>query len=317
METFLRRNFKVEGNIASLFKPNETTLTKLIEGIEVQLWHKAPMEKIFLASGLTNTDGNFSIEFEVNSPVNYIVDGKISDVFLETYYNGVKIEQATSENLLAGMVAYWKMDETSGTEAVDATSNDHTASLAGATLPDWVTGKIGNGLMLNGNPDGSGSSYITVPSGADFNFGSADFTYSLWIKPDNTSVGYALFDAGYGYTNGFYSWYEFPGTLTIYSNASLIYSRTYTLEAGESSHIVIRRISGEIELFINGTGLGKETFVDNVECTIPNLLFGQYSGGGVNLSGTLDEIGIWKGHGLTDAEVSKLYNAGEGLQYPF
>ena len=113
METFLRRNFKVEGNIVAIYKPGETTLLKLIEGIEVKLWHKAPMEKIFLASGLTDAKGDYTINFEISSPVNYIVDGKISDVFLEAYYNGTKLEVTGSSNNS-------KRDEISGTPGVEA-----------------------------------------------------------------------------------------------------------------------------------------------------------------------------------------------------
>lgn len=321
METFLRRNFKVKGNIASIYKPDETKLTKLtklIEGIDVQLWHKAPMKKIFLASGFTNTDGDFTIEFEVNSPVDYIVDGKISDVFIDAYYNGVLLNDKKDIDLLEGIVAYWKLDELSGTLAADASGNDHTATLLGSDLPAWGTGIINNGVVLNGGTDGSGDSCLSITASTDFNFGTGDFTYTFWIKSDNTTgEGFAIIDGGYPTADAFYCWFRIPNTFEVYSSSTLVYAKTLELFTGTWYFFTIRRIGDQLEVFVNNTSLGSETFSGAFNCAIPELLFGKYAGGGVNLQGTFDEIGIWKGRGLTNGEITFLYNSGEGRQYPF
>ncbi|MEO6305935.1 MAG: hypothetical protein ABIP51_22505, partial [Bacteroidia bacterium] len=98
METFLNRNFKVRGDISCIYSPTGTPSIKLISNIEVQLWHKSPMQNSFLGKGLTGSDGEFIIEFEVNSPVDYIVDGKISNVFLKAYYNGELLDLPQYDN---------------------------------------------------------------------------------------------------------------------------------------------------------------------------------------------------------------------------
>lgn len=83
------RSFRVTGNIAGLYTPpGSTTLTKLIPDIEVQLWHKAPMEIIFLGKGFTDASGNFLVDFTVESPAPYLQDGKIQNVFIKTFYKG-------------------------------------------------------------------------------------------------------------------------------------------------------------------------------------------------------------------------------------
>ncbi len=82
------RNFRVAGNINCLYKVGSTTQNKLIENIEVQLWHKTPLTVIFLGKGTTDAAGNFVVDFNRESPVNYIVDGKINEVFMKAYYNG-------------------------------------------------------------------------------------------------------------------------------------------------------------------------------------------------------------------------------------
>lgn len=82
------RNFRVAGNITCLYKVGSTTQNQSIENIEVQLWHKAPLTVIFLGKAVTDAVGNFVIDFNRESPVNYIADGKITEVFMKAYYKG-------------------------------------------------------------------------------------------------------------------------------------------------------------------------------------------------------------------------------------
>ena len=159
MDAVLNRNFKVKGNINCFFSPEGVVETMHIANIEIQLWHKTPMQVVLLGKSLTNADGDFVVEFEVDSPVSYIVDGKISDVFLRAFYNG---EELTFNSLLNNIVAYWKLDEFSGISAEDATGNGHTGTLSGSTLPTWDPGKINNGLYINGDAAGSGDSLSLI-----------------------------------------------------------------------------------------------------------------------------------------------------------
>lgn len=87
MSVTLERNFTVKGTINCLFTPNTTQLTKQIAGLEVQLWHKGPLDVVFLGKGFTDSAGIFKISFEVESPSPMIVDGKINDVFVKVIYN--------------------------------------------------------------------------------------------------------------------------------------------------------------------------------------------------------------------------------------
>jgi hypothetical protein len=91
VEPFLR-NFKVKGQINCLFTPALTTTSLMRDGIEVQLWHKSPLDIVFLGKGITDPDGFFAIEFKLERNNPYVTDGKINDVFLQLYYNGNLIE---------------------------------------------------------------------------------------------------------------------------------------------------------------------------------------------------------------------------------
>lgn len=89
MDTSVTRNFKVRGKINALFAPNGGAPSdKLVSNMQVELWHKGPMETVFLGKGFTAADGEFIVEFQMESPTEIIIDGEIKDVFMKVYYNG-------------------------------------------------------------------------------------------------------------------------------------------------------------------------------------------------------------------------------------
>ncbi|MBA3682502.1 MAG: hypothetical protein H0W73_15260 [Bacteroidetes bacterium] len=98
METLLNRNFKVKGIIECSYIPSSGVYTEHLEGIEVQVWCKVPMQAILLGKAFTDSNGEYILEFEMDSPVSYIDDGKIKDVFIKTYYNGEEINPISLDN---------------------------------------------------------------------------------------------------------------------------------------------------------------------------------------------------------------------------
>jgi hypothetical protein len=311
------RHFKVRGDITCLFAPESAISSLRISNIEVQLWQKTPMNVIFLGKGMTDSNGVFIVEFKEDSPTPNIVDGKLHEVFVEAFYNGQQLTLRSPNNLLTGLVAYWKLDENSGTSASDATGNGHTGTLSGTTLPNWSTGKINNGLNLNGGLDGGIPSYLNIPASTDFDFGTGDFTYAFWMKPKNTSGYYTIIDTGYPTAGAFLLQFTVPNIVVINISGVSIYTKTLSITPDTWYYIVVRRIVGNLEMFVNGASIGAVSFSGSVSCPAPSMLVGEYSGGGQNLDGVLDEVGIWNNRGLTNDEIIVLYNGGDGLQYPF
>jgi len=88
MSTFVERNFRVKGIVDCVLERPDGTVIDNLSGIEVQLWHKAPMESIFLGKALTNDSGEYIIDILIDSPVTYIEDGSINRVFTKMYYKG-------------------------------------------------------------------------------------------------------------------------------------------------------------------------------------------------------------------------------------
>ena len=85
------------------------------------------------------------------------------------------------DNIDAGLVAHWKLDEKTGTSFVDSSGNSHDGALVGAGNTfdvNSITGKIGRAYQL----DGSVGHYGKVPVHSDFNFGASDFSIAFSAK---------------------------------------------------------------------------------------------------------------------------------------
>jgi hypothetical protein len=73
-------------------------------------------------------------------------------------------------DITSGLVAYWKMDDGSGTTVTDFSGNGHHGTFVGS--PTWVAGKYVGGLQGNNNG-----------FNAAFNFAPTNFTVAFWIYP--------------------------------------------------------------------------------------------------------------------------------------
>lgn len=82
-----------------------------------------------------------------------------------------------------GPVGYWKMDDGSGSFAVDSSGVGNTASLAsGNATPVWLQGKYGSGLEFDGGD------YITTGDITTFD-GVGAATFMSWVRFDRVNFG--------------------------------------------------------------------------------------------------------------------------------
>jgi hypothetical protein len=79
------------------------------------------------------------------------------------------------------IVAWWSLDETSGTVADDITGSNSVGTHLGS--PVSVLGKVDGALSFNGATD-----YVEIADHPDLNFGTGDFSIDAWVKT-NISTG--------------------------------------------------------------------------------------------------------------------------------
>ena len=134
-------------------------------------WH-ADAASFAQATVISVTEGNATtgIDAQLNAPVISVCCG-VGDT--------------------AGLISYWKLDETVETTAADSFSG-FTGTLTYAspavTVPTFTAGKVSNALSL------SNGQYVTVPSNAALNI-TGDLTIALWVRPNSIACSGA--DAAY------------------------------------------------------------------------------------------------------------------------
>ena len=218
----------------------------------------------------------------------------------------------TSQNLASDFGAYdrssslkgyWKMDETSGSNASDSSGGSHTATGTGIADSNWNTPAI--------------NEYITI---GDQQLVSTTGSISAWIKVNSVGTNRtvaAKFDAG----NNLREW-----LLMVDSNDKIIFSvqddadapDNNTIATGTTSlsvdtwyHVVgTFSPSGNVKIYLNkeleDTSTNPAT--NGCENTAEEIYIGR-NGDGAYFDGTIQNVAIWDVE-LTAGDVEDLYNSG-------
>ena len=248
-----------------------------------------------------------------------LIKGEITiGIFTEVYANekiewiptffGERIEEwaVWTEGLNDNLVAYYTMNETSGTTALNSIDSENNLTTNAGTIT-WVAGQIANAGGFDGNDCGQ----ITGPLGV------SNGSINLWVQ---SAIGGNYFfgtnEGGSGTPNLDFT-LDFGVTQNIgfYIGSSSIFSTTAPQTANFQ---MITAIWGEqgMEVFVNGTSVGTNAVTDypgnetlGVGC---HLRAGSPQNYG---TGPVDEIAIWSGKILTPTEITQLYNGGAGMTY--
>jgi hypothetical protein len=208
------------------------------------------------------------------------------------------------------IVSYYKL-ESDGSDSVG--SNTLTG-----TSPSFSTGKIGNGGAFTA----ASSHYLNGSSFA----GASSWSCNFWFNPttnidtepvskDDVSTK-RIFSFSFSATQTIlYAWgtgQNFHQTTGANHNMS---TGTWYMWTG-----VWDAPNNVLTLYKNGSSFATFSLSGNesADTTSNNLTLGRQNGGvpARYTNGKLDEVGVWS-RALTSAEVTSLYNSGNGLQYPF
>lgn len=216
-----------------------------------------------------------------------------------------------------GLIGEWKLDETSGTIAVD-TKNGYNATVFGGAA--FVAGKLGNALNFNNGTAGTGGKYAEMPSNAMLdNVQEANYTISAWfysysIPPNDTvdNRNWAVVTKygqhlGLAYTNAqkFLARHYLVGNTLITATSPA----TYALNTWHHVAQVVSKTAGTVKLYVNGTLVATTNFTANTAAreygTDPfRIGRGRFEWAA---DGKVDQVRIYN-RDLTATEVSDLYN---------
>jgi len=215
--------------------------------------------------------------------------------------------------ILDNIVAYWKLDESSG-NAADSVSG-YTATNTNVTYAD---AKINNGAVYDTNND-----YLSPGDAANLKFSGAH-SLNAWINLGGANR--ALYDMVFFKGNdGVDFWciaLHWTGTNTLrYAiNANRANNAQTQLDCtaitvDSNWHMVTATYSGTVmKVYWDGTEIGTKNATQSIDTT-GSWYFGN-TNGGRSVNKKLDELGMWS-RALSSTEVTALYNSGNGIQYPF
>ncbi len=217
------------------------------------------------------------------------------------------------------LAGYWKFDEGSGTIAKDSSSNLNDGSLLGSmTVDDWVPGKSGTCLDLDGIDD-------TVKILHDSSISPTSVvSLSVWVKFDTVEdVLSSIINKGGQSTNKlFWLYYDRRSTTDRLdfqigngSTRDQVIATNLNLSINTWYHIVAtyNAATEKAYLYLDGEEVGNNTLtgIGNCDTSTSDLYVGSYTGTSYFLDGKIDEPRLYFSE-LTAAEDNALYQTPEG-----
>lgn len=216
------------------------------------------------------------------------------------------------------LVAYWKLNEESGTRVDSVGSND----LADNNTVLYGTGKIGNAADF----EDTQSEFLDIADNADLSTGDIDFSGSIWVNIESGGLAHII---GKGEeTPDTIEWWVWLGgdnkpNFAISDDGDVMsdiaaWGSALTVDGSTWYHIAFYHdaTGDEIGIIVNdGTPVTTATGGDAPTDRAGPFQIG-FIDGTTYFDGLIDEAGFWK-KVLSSAEITALYNNGDGLTYPF
>jgi hypothetical protein len=214
-------------------------------------------------------------------------------------------------NIILGtpdLAAYWRLGESSGTSAADASGNGRTGTYTnGFTLgaPGGVTGDGNTGVTLDG-VDG----HVVVANHASLHPAS-QITVEALISRAVTGVTHVVAAAGASTGNDW--WLDITANAIRFGvkvGGSIYFPSGGTLAALTKYHVAGVYDGETVRVYLNGTQVASDaTPSGNMNTTTQAVTLGTYSDATVGFfNGVLDEVAIY-GRALTAQEIATRYRA--------
>lgn len=215
----------------------------------------------------------------------------------------------SSEVLADSPLAWWKLDEASGTSFADSSGNSRAAAITGA--PTFGAAALAPGLPGTATVFG-GSDNASTANGSWMN-SLAAYSVEWWFKTTTTSSMIPLSRSNSGTVRQFQARFASGGNMEFdaWSSTAVLTSliSAFAYADGVAHHCFMTLSATAQKIYIDGaqiaTGAG---FTPQTGTTEPVRL-GNFTGGGFQYIGTMQSPAIY-GTELSAARILAHYNAG-------
>ena len=209
----------------------------------------------------------------------------------------------------AGLVGFWKLNETSGTVAMDASGNGNSGALI--NNPQWTAGKVGNALQFNGN------NYVSVPSSPGLEINGNAISFGAWYYHTSTTNGFILGKTVSDYTymmsvekgsQQFQVQLVTGGTRRILGVPSQSKPGELTKYNNTWVHLFVVYNGSTIKVYVNGAEQLSQAASGAVRSNTNAFAIGARGGDGswTRFNSKIDEVRVYN-RALTAQEVSAIY----------
>ena len=248
----------------------------------------------------------------------YVGQGDYIDAFWTIAGKKIKRHAVWTTNLNVDLISYYKLDETTGSNAEDS-HGDNNGTLQNMENGDWVTGKINNALDFGGTNE-----RILVPNSATLNtLGEGSLTVCTWMNTTEKSASRDMLGKGIG--GGPYT-FELYGPVATSGHAKFaIYDGSNipniegTTDVGDGDwHFVcgVRDVvADKIRLYVDGVqdAIAVDDTTNADISGTADVEIGSFQGVSYWI-GIMDEVMIWK-RALTSYEINYTWNNEDGISY--
>jgi hypothetical protein len=193
-------------------------------------------------------------------------------------------------------------------DSVDSSGNGHNGTDTSIT---YGPGKLDDAATFNVL-----NAKISTADSADFDFGSGDFTISLWVNFVTTGNNKFM---GQSQGSGANPKWVFgtaiinSGRLEFYDETNgLSFSQPWTPSTGVWYYVVLKRTGNLWEGFVDNSSIGSQTSAVTIPGVASAFTLGYLDGGVNDMKGSEDELVIIKGAALSTSTISALWNSGTG-----
>lgn len=208
--------------------------------------------------------------------------------------------------LASSPLVWYRLGDTSGSNAHDSSGNAHTGAYNGGFTLNQV-GAIGDGdgaVLLNGS-----SGFISGP-----NLNAAVFSIEAWIFP-TVANNYAIASEPFDFSNSnlpFYLFVDGSGNTVLGfrvagTPTNLTYAAAPTISTW--THVVGTYDGANLKLYFNGAIVKTQSATGNPSSSTSTIAIGHAADFSLWFTGVIDDVSIYA-HALTGAEVTAHYNAG-------
>ena len=253
-------------------------------------------------SGTTSRIGR-----HMNNTSNFDFDGELDDIRIYNKALSATEVQELYANSLGGLVAHYRLDETSGTTAFDSSpaGNDGTMNGGLDASNDRVDGPVNTALDFDGVDD-----YIDGIPSASGELGTQN-SFAYWVKLDAYPPA---MHSGFGKagenTRGVVILPDGDLRYSVAGTSGTTITPPPTINFTQWTHLAYVRNEQNIRFYANGVFIGEGAMGGNENTRID--LFGRRSTGGGQqyLDGKADDIRVYN-RALSDSEIQAIFDAGD------